>query len=120
MAVKKDLMNIEKKDIIDKLYKTFKSNNKPIYKKIAQELSRARKRNVSVNLSKLQKLKTLKQDSIAVVPGKVLGTGSLEKDLVVYAYSFSKAAKEKLNKNARSIDDFLKQKINFKKCVIVK
>lgn len=120
MAVKKDLMNIEKKETLDRLYKTFKSSNKDIYKKIVEVLSSSRKNSVSVNLSKLEKLANVKEGAIVVIPGKVLGVGDLNKKITVYAYSFSKSAKEKLKNNSKSLDDFLKDKIDFKKCVIIK
>ncbi len=120
MAVKKDLMNIEKKETLDKLYTSFKSSKKEIYKKVAEMLSSSRRMTISVNLSKLQKLDNVKEGSIVIVPGKVLGVGDLNKKITVYAYSFSKSAKEKLKNNAKNMNDFAKDKIDFKKCVIIK
>ncbi len=120
MAVKKDVMNIEKKEVIDVFYKTFKEKKKDVYKKIAEMIETSRRRMISVNLSKIQKLKNVLDDSIVVIPGKVLSVGTLEKNVLVYAYSFSKSAKDKLKEKLKPITDFTKDKIDFKKVVIVK
>lgn len=120
MAVKKDLMNIEKKEMLDKLYLTYKKNNKDIYKRIAEILGSSRRKSVSVNLSKLEKLSNVSEGSIVVVPGKILGVGNLNKKITIYAYSFSSSVKEKLKNNCKSLDDFLKDKIDYKKAVIIK
>jgi len=120
MAVKKDLMNLEKKQTLDNLYSVYKSSKKEIYKKVASMLESSRRNMISVNLSKLEKLNNVIEGSIVIVPGKILGVGNLEKKITVYAYSFSKSAKEKLDKNAKTFDDFTKDKIDFKKCVIIK
>lgn len=120
MAVKKDVMNIEKKQTIDNLYKSFKEKKKEVYKKVADDLNSSRRREVKVNLSKLQTLKNIKDDSIVVVSGKILGSGNLDKNIVVYSYSFSKTAKEKLKNNLKNLNDFSKDKIDFKKVIIIK
>jgi len=54
------------------------------------------------------------------VSGKILGVGTLNKKVTVYAYSFSKSAKEKLKTNAKNLLDFAKDKIDLKKAVIIK
>jgi len=120
MAVKKDLMNIEKKEMLDNLYLAYKKDKKDIYKRVAEILNSSRKNNVSVNLAKLEKLKNISDGSIVVVPGKVLGVGNLNKKIVVYAYDFSSSAKEKLSSSAKSLSDFVKDKIDYKKAVIIR
>jgi large subunit ribosomal protein L18e len=120
MAVKKDLMNIEKKQTIDSLYSAFKEKKKDIYKKVADDLSSSRRRNIKINLTKIESLKNVSDGSIVIVSGKILGVGTLNKKVTVYAYSFSKSAKEKLKTNAKNLLDFAKDKIDLKKAVIIK
>ncbi len=51
-------------------------------------------------------------DGPVVVPGKVLGTGPIDKKLVVGAFSFSSSARRKIEAaggEALSIEEFLKR-----------
>jgi large subunit ribosomal protein L18e len=49
-----------------------------------------------VNVSKLDKL--VPSGAYVVVPGKVLGTGTLSKKLIIGAYDFSASAMEKIKR----------------------
>ncbi len=118
--MKTEEKNNELKKTIDKLYKTSTEKKKDIYFAIAKELERSRKNTAKVNLSKIDVLKNIKETSIVVVPGKVLGYGDTKKKVVIYAYSFSKSAKEKLQAKAKSLEHFCKDKINYKDVVIIK
>jgi len=117
--MKKDVMNVEKKNMIDILYQTSKTKKKEIYSRVADILNTAKRRAVKVNLVKLEKLELVTDGSIVIVPGKLLGTGVLNKKVTVYAYSFSSSVKEKL-KNIKSLKDFCKDTIDYKKTIIVK
>ncbi|MBD3210220.1 50S ribosomal protein L18e [Candidatus Micrarchaeota archaeon] len=66
-------------------------NKKPFWRKVANELSRPRRKKVEVNLSKIDTYGA--DDSTVLVPGKVLGTGSLSKKMTIAAFSFSESAK---------------------------
>lgn len=65
---------------------------KPIWKRVVYELSRPRRQRVQVNLSKLESYGN--DGGIVLVPGKVLGSGSLSKKLTVAAFSFSDSARK--------------------------
>lgn len=119
MTMKKDVMNFEKKSMIDLLNQTSKTKKKEIYSRVADILNTAKRRAVKVNLVKLEKLDLVKDGTIVVVPGKLLGTGILNKKIVIYAYSFSSSVKEKV-KNIKSLKDFCKDTIDYKKTMIVK
>ncbi len=67
----------------------------PFLLKIAEELSRQRRRRVEVNIAKLERL--CKERETVVVPGKLLGYGKLSKPLTVAAWKFSKQALEKID-----------------------
>ena len=63
---------------------------------VAKHIEKSRRSKNPVNISRLQKLS--KKYNIFIVPGKVLGVGTLEKGIDVYASSFSKDAKDKITK----------------------
>ncbi len=66
----------------------------PFLLKLADELSRQRRRKVEVNVGKIERF--VKEGESVVVPGKVLGYGMLKKPVTVYAWAFSKSAEEKI------------------------
>jgi len=77
------------------------------WRRVEEMLSRPRSRRVEVNLGKIARL--TKPGDKVVVPGKVLGNGSIKHRVTVAALSFSSAALSKL-KNAgctvMRIDEF--------------
>lgn len=85
-----------------------------IWKSIAKDLARPRKRKICVNLYKINKL--TKDDEVIIVPGKVLGKGELNHKLTIAAFTFSAKAKEKLEKKADllSIPELLEKTSKFR------
>jgi len=73
------------------LIEGLKRSEKPIWKKVAYELSRPRRQKVEVNLSRIDELAA--DESTVLVPGKVLGAGALSKKLTIAAFSFSEKAR---------------------------
>lgn len=67
-------------------------SEKPLWRKVADELSRPKRQKVEVNLSKLDQYAS--DDATVIVPGKVLGAGALSKKLTVAAFSFSGSARK--------------------------
>ena len=63
------------------------------WKALAKKLSTPSSRRAAVNVSKLERMGT---GFTLVVPGKVLGTGTVSKKLRVAAYAFSQSAVDKL------------------------
>jgi len=73
-----------------------------IWRKVADDLERPTRIRRIVNLSKINQL--VREDEIALVPGKVLGGGDLEKKVTVAAFNFSKQAVDKIkSKNGKAI-----------------
>ncbi|MEM4389811.1 MAG: 50S ribosomal protein L18e [Candidatus Micrarchaeia archaeon] len=79
------------------LEKTSKKNASGLWRRVAAEITRPRRTRIQVNVGKLNRL--TRAGDIVVVPGKVLGGGSLSHALTVAALSFAESAKEKI-KNA--------------------
>ena len=86
--------NINLKRMIRKLKDKSRSNGAKIWKDVAERLSKSHRIQSEVNVYKLAK--NTKKDDIVLVPGKVLGVGSLKHNLTVSAFHFTESAKEKI------------------------
>lgn len=80
--------------LISELKKTSAVNDVALWRRIADELEAPTKKRAALNLSKIDKM--VKQDEIALVPGKVLSMGNLSKKITIAAYTFSSHAQEKI------------------------
>jgi len=67
-----------------------------IWRRVAKDLQKPRRRWRRVNLARINKY--TKDGDVVVVPGKVLAFGSLDHKIKILAFSFSKAAIEKIQK----------------------
>ncbi len=65
-----------------------------IWRALAEELDKSRRRRNAVNLSKINRY--TEPGDIVAVPGKVLGAGFLDHPVTVAAFTFSKTALEKI------------------------
>jgi large subunit ribosomal protein L18e len=109
------------KDTIETLEKASKSSGKAIWKALAKELDKPKRRRVAVNLSRLDR-HTVKGDIVAV-PGKVLAAGNLSKPIKIAAFSFSDGALEKIKTaeaDYMTLDELLKSGIKPNKIRIMK
>ena len=91
--------------LIQELNKLSYETNKKIWKRVAKDLEKPTRSRRIVNLFEIDK-NTSEGDKV-IVPGKVLGTGELNHDLTIIAWSFSSSALEKI-KNTKSKAIFLK------------
>ena len=104
--MKKGSTNINLKKLISELNK----QSKPIWKRIAKDLEKPRRIRRVVNLSRLNRY--VQEGETAIVPGKVLGDGILDKKIEVVAFNFSKEAEDKIKNSGSSIlsiSDLLKK-----------
>lgn len=65
-----------------------------IWKDLARKLERSNRRQAEVNLSQINRHSS--DDEMVLVPGKVLGSGTLDHKVQIAALNFSKTAKEKI------------------------
>ena len=89
--------NIQTRKLVSDLRKT----KAKVWIRIADELERATRNMPSVNIYKINKI--TRENEIAVIPGKVLGVGNLEKKITIAAFQFSETALEKINKTGKAI-----------------
>jgi large subunit ribosomal protein L18e len=88
-------------ELLQLLKKTAIENDAAIWKRVASDLEGPTRRRRVVNVYKLDKY--TKDNETVVVPGKVLGTGELNKKLTVAAYTFSGQALEKINAKGKAL-----------------
>ena len=87
--------------MVRKLIESLNKQKKPIWKRVAEELQKPRRKRPYINLYKINRY--TKQNEIVIVPGKVLGIGNLDHPVTVAAFSFSKSAKEKIEKSGGKV-----------------
>lgn len=88
--------NIVLRKTIRMLRKIAKENNVKIWKDIAERLEKPSRQRVAVNISRISRY-TVDGD-IVVIPGKVLGAGTINHKVTVAAIGFSKSAYDKIVK----------------------
>ncbi|MDP8011620.1 MAG: 50S ribosomal protein L18e [Thermoplasmata archaeon] len=86
--------NPELIDLIRTLKQKSREENVNIWRDIAERLEKPLRVWPEVNLSGIERY--AENDSIILVPGKVLGAGILTKKVTVSAFKFSSEAKEKI------------------------
>ena len=84
-----------------KLVSDLKRAKVKIWAAMARELSRATKKMPSVNVSKIQQ--HTRDGETALIPGKVLSVGKMDRKLTVAAFKFSDAALTKINANGKAL-----------------
>ncbi len=97
MTAKNNKTNPQLITLINELKKTAKEKEAPIWKDIALRLEKPLRNWAEVNLEKIDK--HVNEKETAVVPGKVLSTGNLNKKISIAAWSFSEKTREKIKKS---------------------
>ena len=92
---------LELKKLIIELEKLARKEKVKLWKRIANDLKRPTRIRREVNLYKINKY--TRDNEIALVPGKVLSLGDMDKKITIAAYKFSQQAKEKINKIGKAI-----------------
>jgi large subunit ribosomal protein L18e len=82
--------------LIHDLKRRAQEQKAPVWKEVAERLSGPTRQQAVVNISRLDR--HLADRDVAVVPGKVLSAGSIDKPVTVAAYAFSEGARAKLTK----------------------
>ena len=80
--------------LIDALKQSAREQQAPIWKEVARRFEAPSKNHAEVNLSRLSR--STGSNDVVVVPGKVLGTGSINHPICIAALSFSETARAKI------------------------
>lgn len=108
MSRKSNTTNQYLVELIKTLKKTAIEQKVKIWKAIATDLEKPTRIRRIVNLDRINRV--CKDNETIIVPGKVLGTGDLNKKLTISAFSFSQSALNKINQKGKaiSIDELIK------------
>ena len=80
--------------LIDDLLKASAENKAKVWKDLAERLAKPLRNHAEVNIGKIDRY--VKENEIAVVPGKVLGSGEITKPVTVAAWRFTESARRKI------------------------
>jgi large subunit ribosomal protein L18e len=92
------------------LQRAGKKEKAPIWNDASTLLSNPASTRVEVNLGRISRLS--EEGQVFFVPGKVLGTGAVQKKLTVGAFAFSASARSKIEASggsALSVEQFVKK-----------
>ena len=88
-------------DLIAALKSTSREQNADVWHDIAARLEKPRSSHAEVNLGRIERY--AREDETVVVPGKVLGSGALQKPVKVAAVDFSSSAQTKIEQVGESV-----------------
>lgn len=86
------------------LRSAFRRSKAPIWRALQEELAGPRANRREINVRRLAEIS--KADEVVVIPGKVLGTGSLGHKLTVCAFSISETAAKKIIESGGTVLTF--------------
>jgi large subunit ribosomal protein L18e len=92
-------------NLIHELKKRSNEQSVNLWKRVALDLEKPTRQRRVVNLSRINRY--TEENEVIVVPGKVLGTGSLNHKLTIAAFQYSDGAKEKLEKSKSTVVSLL-------------
>ncbi len=88
----------------NELRKKSSKSKKTIWKTISNTINSSRRSRIIVNLSKIEKMTKKNKGKILIVPGKVLGFGTLTEKTTVAALEFSEKAKKQINEKGKTLN----------------
>ena len=112
--------NSELVKTINELRKASRENDAPIWKSIAKKLEGPSRNWPVVNISKIEHI--VSKNGKAIIPGKIMGSGTLSKKVTVSAYSFTRSATEKIESaggKCMIYNEFIKKNPTGKDVVVI-
>ncbi|APW98333.1 50S ribosomal protein L18e [Halobiforma lacisalsi AJ5] len=82
-------------DLIAELKSTSREEDADVWRDVADRLEKPRRTHAEVNLGQIERY--AREEETVVVPGKVLGSGALQKNVTVAAVDFSSSAETKID-----------------------
>ena len=87
--------------LIADLKATARNSGSDVWGDVAERLEKPRRTHAEVNLGRIERY--AQEDETVVVPGKVLGSGVLQKDVTVAAVDFSGTAQTKIEQVGEAV-----------------
>jgi len=93
--------NPQLRNLVQELKKSSIDSGVKIWKRVAEDLEKPTRNRRIINIYSIDK--NSKAGEVIIVPGKVLGTGQLDKKVTVAAYNFSDSAYEKIKSKGEAL-----------------
>ena len=77
------------------------NKDSPLWRRMANEIEAPRRSHTTINVDELSRV--VKNDQTVVVPGKVLGNGTIDKKVRISALQFSESAKVKISASGGTV-----------------
>ena len=90
-------------ELIAELKSVARSEDAGVWSDVAARLEKPRSTYAEVNLGRIERYADETADETVIVPGKVLGSGVLRKDVTVAAVDFSSSAETKIEQAGEAI-----------------
>ncbi|MFC6613814.1 50S ribosomal protein L18e [Halopenitus salinus] len=96
-------------NLIADLKSASRESDAAVWQDVADRLEKPRRTHAEVNLGRIERY--AQEDEAVIVPGKVLGSGVLEKNVTVAAVDFSGTARKKIEQagDAVSLEQFVER-----------
>ncbi|MFP4626856.1 MAG: 50S ribosomal protein L18e [Natronomonas sp.] len=88
--------------LIADLKSTARNGGGEVWDDVAERLEKPRRTHAEVNLGRIERY--ARENETVVVPGKVLGSGALRKEVTVAAVDFSSTAETKIDRVGDAVD----------------
>ncbi|WP_290816220.1 50S ribosomal protein L18e [Halovivax sp.] len=88
-------------DLIAELKSASRSSDADVWRDVADRLEKPRANHAEVNLGRIERY--AREEETVVVPGKVLGSGRLRKNVTVAAVDFSSSAATKIDQVGETV-----------------
>ncbi len=90
-------------ELIAELKSVARSENAGVWADVADRLAKPRSTHAEVNLGRIERYANEEAGETVIVPGKVLGSGVLHKEVTVAAVDFSSTARAKIDQAGEAI-----------------
>lgn len=87
--------------LIAELKAVARDSDAGVWQDVADRLEKPRRTHAEINLGRIERY--AQEDETVVVPGKVLGSGALEKSVTVAAVDFSSTARKKIDQVGETV-----------------
>ncbi|WP_135534151.1 50S ribosomal protein L18e [Halostella pelagica] len=88
--------------LVAELKSVARDSDANVWKDVAARLEKPRSTHAEVNLGRIERY--AREDETVIVPGKVLGSGAIQKNVTVAAVDFSSTAETKIEKVGETLD----------------
>ncbi len=88
--------NPQLQKVVSELRRISRKNKAPIWEKVADLLCNPRRSRIEINVGQIERY--ISKGDVIAIPGRVLGSGTIESKVTVAAHKFTNQAKEKIEK----------------------